>query len=135
MIIGIILGMLIGIIPALFGGALIADNCVFGEEWKGLIIGVIIEIIAIIIGGYIGIQGSKVEYDKKIANWNNTKMVLELAIRDETIGDLEKIDLVNKIVEYNMQLTELKEDVKQWWHWYLDDSKVNELELIDIRGE
>lgn len=134
MIIGIVLGILIGILPAFFGGIAISDNVKYGHEWIGIIFGVFIEIILIIIGAFIGIQVDRVEYNKKIANWNNTKNTLELSIKDENISDIAKIDLVNKAIKYNMQLTELKEDVKQWWYFYLDDSKVKNLKLINITG-
>ena len=85
-----------------------------------------------LLGGYIGYKVDVNEYNKKIVNWKNTKYIIEASIKNENISDLEKIELVNKVVEYNMQLTSLKEDVKQWWNFYLDDSKVNELDIIRI---
>lgn len=125
MILGLSLGFFIG---ALIGALISA--------WTDEILPFPISIILLtLIGGSIGIQIDRVSYDKKIANWENTKMIIEDSLKDENLTQLEKINLVNTIVEYNMQLTELKEDVKQWWYFYLDDSKVNELEIIKINEE
>lgn len=92
----------------------------------------IIIIIGVILGGYIGMQSDVVDYNKKIENWKNTKMVIENSMKNDNMTQLEKIDLVNNIVKYNTQLTELKKDVKHWWYFYLDDDKVNKLEIIKI---
>lgn len=125
MILGLVLGFLIG---ALIG-------CVIGVYTDSVLPFFVSTILLIVIGGSIGIQVDRVSYDKKIANWKNTKMIIEDSLKDEQLTQLEKMNLVNTILEYNMQLTELKEDVKQWWYFYLDDSKVNELEIIKINEE
>lgn len=102
-------------------------------ETRTIVISTIISMILVtLLGGYIGYKVDLNEYNKQIANWKNTKEVIETSIKNENISDLEKIELVNKIVEYNKELTSLKEDVKQWWNFYLDDSKVNELDIIRI---
>lgn len=131
MIAGLILGSLSSLFMV-FIGLIICENVDYDHEkyvWIGTSI---IILIITLLGGWIGMQLDITEYNKKIANWNNTKLTIESSMKNENISDLEKIDLVNKIVEYNMQLTESKEDVKQWWYFYLDDSKVNELEIIKI---
>ena len=102
-------------------------------ETRTIVISTIISMILVtLLGGYIGYKVDLNEYNKQIANWKNTKEVIETSIKNENISDLEKIELVNKIVEYNKELTSLKEDVKQWWNFYLNDSKVNELDIIRI---
>lgn len=125
MILGLVIGLLIGSLIGAFIGAYTDSALSFFVS----------SILLMLIGGSIGIQVDRVSYDKKIANWENTKMIIEDSLKDEKLSQLEKINLVNTIVEYNMQLTELKEDVKQWWYFYLDDSKVNELEIIKINEE
>lgn len=130
--IGTILGLMLGILIGLIVWMVIVENVDYDKEWIGIVIWIGIAILSSIIGFCINIQIDKVNYNKKIANWNITKNTLERSIRDESLGDTARINLVNKAIEYNMQLTELKEDVKCWWYWYLDDSRVNELELIDI---
>ena len=125
--------MILGLVIGFFIGALI--GCVIGAYTDSVLPFFVSIILLMLIGGSIGIQVDRVSYDKKIANWENTKMIIEDSLKDEKLSRLEKINLVNTIIEYNMQLTELKEDVKQWWYFYLDDSKVNELEIIKINEE
>lgn len=125
MILGLVIGLLIGALIGAFISAYTDSVLSFFVS----------SILLMLIGGSIGIQVDRVSYDKKIANWENTKMIIEDSLKDEKLSQLEKINLVNTIVGYNMQLTELKEDVKQWWYFYLDDSKVNELEIIKINEE
>lgn len=125
--------MILGLVIGFFIGALI--GCVIGAYTDSVLPFFVSIILLMLIGGSIGIQVDRVSYDKKIANWKNTKMIIEDSLKDEQLTQLEKMNLVNTILEYNMQLTELKEDVKQWWYFYLDDSKVNELEIIKINEE
>lgn len=125
--------MILGLVIGFFIGALI--GCVIVAYTDSVLPFFVSTILLIVIGGSIGIQVDRVSYDKKVANWKNTKMIIEDSLKDEQLTQLEKMNLVNTILEYNMQLTELKEDVKQWWYFYLDDSKVNELEIIKINEE
>ncbi len=130
--IGCIVGLIIGISLGVIFWMIIVDNVDSDKEWIGIFTWIGIAILFSFIGLCINVQLDRVTYNKKIANWNITKNTLEQSIRDESLGDTARINLVNRAIEYNMQLVELKEDVKCWWYWYLDDSKVNTLELIDI---
>ena len=125
MIGGLLIGLLLG---SLIGMLLFAGTDSILSFFISLILFVSISIS-------IGIKVDQVAYNKKIANWKNTKLVIESSIKDKSLDQLEKANLVKTIVEYNMQLTELKEDVKQWWYFHLDDSKVNELDIITIETE
>ncbi len=129
-----IIGFTLGFIVSLFFiplALILVDS--FNEHvvWLLSIIGMI---LTTAFGTYLGYITDVNEYNKKIESWKNTKEIIEASMNNENISDLEKIDLVNKIVEYNTQLTDLKEDVKQWWYFYLDDTKVNDLEIIKINN-
>lgn len=131
MIAGLLLGFLASCALIPFG-LLLYDYVDFNKEWIVTVCLIIFALGTTILGGFIGMQLDIVDYNKKIANWQNTKPTMEQALKDKDISDLEKINLITTINEYNMQLTELKEDVKQWWYFYLDDSKVNSLDIIKI---
>lgn len=127
---GIVLGFVCGVLLSICVVIILYE--ITDKFFISVLSGVFVTLVITLIGSYIGITRDVVEYNKKIANWNNTKYTLEAAIHDESLGDTARINLVSEAIEYNMQLTELKEDVKYWWYFYLDDDKVNELELIDI---
>ena len=129
MFVGLLIGFFASLLWWLVG--LFFYDCVdFDKEWIVTTCLIVLAIGTTILGGFIGMQLDITDYNKKIANWQNTKPTMEQAIKDKDISDLEKMGLVTIINEYNMQLTELKEDVKQWWYFYLDDSKVNNLDII-----
>lgn len=130
MFVGLFLGLLFSV--ALIYLAIAIDDIFYIEKAIIVVCTIISMILVTLFGGYIGYKIDVNKYNKQIASWKNTKEVIESSIKNENISDLEKIELVNKIVEYNKELTSLKEDVKQWWNFYLDDSKVNELDIIRI---
>ena len=131
MFVGLLLGFALSLI--LIPIAFIVYDCVdCNKRWVVTTCLIIFMFGATMIGGFIGMQLDIIDYNKKIANWQNTKSTMEQALKDKNISDLEKMGLITVINEYNMQLTELKEDVKQWWYFYLDDSKVNSLDIIRI---
>jgi|GEM_PF-3100790 len=128
MILGLFLGLMAGLIILIVFFA-IGDNSYYLELlFKG--VGLFLLILCTLLGGFIGKDIHQKKYDMRIRNWNNSKMVIEESIKNEDISDLEKINLVKTITQYNMQLENLKTEVTYWWNWYLDDSKVNELEII-----
>ena len=130
MFIGLIIGFVFSL-PLIIPAFMIND-ALWDKTREVVTCTVVSMLLVTLLGGYVGCQTHINEYNKQIASWKNTKEVVETSIKNENISDLEKIELVNKIVEYNKELTSLKEDVKQWWNFYLDDSKVNELDIIRI---
>lgn len=98
----------------------------------GYISVVILTIGSITIGGLIGKDIDIKTYEMKIRNWKNITEVIENSMSNPNISDLEKVQLIQDIVMYNMQLEECKTEVTYWFNWYLDDSKVNKLQPISI---
>lgn len=127
MIVGLILGILMGLLA--FGITMAFS------EGEGTISASILLVIVAIVCIFIGIDMDTKQYEMNMRNWYNTKTVIETSMKDKNISDLEKLQLVTKITEYNMQLEQVKTDVTYWWNWYLDDSKVNELKPIMIGGK
>lgn len=126
MITAILLGILASFFIFLIGTIISDDNF-------ELFIFIPIAIVVIFISACIGKDISIKEYELYIRDWKNTKEVIESSMENENISDLEKIELIKTITEYNMQLEGLKTKVTYWWNYYLDDSKVNELEIIKIK--
>ena len=131
MFIGMVLGFLIGSLVVLGGIAI--DSCKWEDSFIYTIISIIIAIIITIAGTLLGINFYKVDYEKKVNTYITTKQTIENAMQSKELTSLEKIELVKQINEQNQKLEELKVDVKQWYNFYLDASKVNELQPIKIK--
>ena len=131
MFIGMSLGFVTALLPLFIG---FLYDC---EQWekshKGIIIGIIVALCIIAIGGLSGINLDQIDYEKKINTYITTKQTIENAMENKELSGLEKIELVKQINEQNQKLEELKVDMKQWYNFYLDASKVNKLQPIEIK--
>lgn len=123
--VGIILGILFG---GLFALIPLAEN-----EY---LIGVIVIVISIVLCGLIGIYADNIYYQEYINSYIAKKDVIEESITNDNISDLEKIEIVKQIVELNGELAEKKIEYNQkFLYFYLDSSKINELEKIKIKED
>ena len=128
---GMILGFITALLPLFLG--FLYDCEQWKESYKGMIIGIIIGLCIIVFSSLLGMNLDQIDYEKKVNTYITTKQTIENAMQSKELIGLEKIELVKQINEQNQKLEELKVDVKQWYNFYLDESKVNELQPIEIK--
>ena len=128
---GIILGFITALLPLFIG--FLYDCEQWEESHKGMIMGIIVALCVIICCSLLGLNLDQIDYEKKVNTYITTKQTIENAMQNKELTGLEKIELVKQINEQNQKLEELKIDVKQWYSFYLDESKVNELQPIEIK--
>ena len=91
-----------------------------------------IAIAILCLSTYIGARMHIREFENEIRQFEAAKVVYSESIKSESITGLERIEIVNKIVEENKKLVELKYDATKWYYFYLPDSLVDNLEPIKI---
>ena len=131
MITGIGIGFLIGMI-GLFWLVFLVDAY---EWWHYAIpIGLCILtfIISMTIGGIWGKYEDKFEYKKFINSYISQKTIYEESLKDDKLSGLERINLINNISAINSELEEKKVEYKKWYYYYIDYSKIEELEKIKL---
>lgn len=128
---GILIGLLISLPIFAIVCVLIYENTY--NEIISLGCAIIISLLFILIGEKIGIYLDQTEYEKQINTYIITKQTIEDTIQNKNISDLEKIELLKQVNEQNQKLEELKVEVRQWYNFYLDESKIENLEPIKLK--
>lgn len=131
MIVGIVLGMAIGLLGIFW--------MIYGfetERWVLTIILIILSFaIPMFIGGQIGKYEDKIEYLKYIESYKSKKEIIETELKNKSVEELEKIGIFNDIISINSELAKTKIEYNKWYYFYLDKSKIEELEPIKIGEE
>lgn len=131
MILWTVLGLLLGA-AVMMAFIAIADNS-YRYEKQWYVVGLITSVLVFIIATYTGCVSDIVYYNKEVNKFIVTKQTIEQSLSNGQIGGFERLDLVKQAIEENKNLESLKIDAKQWWYFYLDESKIKDLEPISFK--
>lgn len=81
--------------------------------------------------GWIGENINNNYLLKEIASFESSKRTYEIALKDENLTGLERIEIVNKIAEKNEWLAGKQVEVQMWYNFYLSKD-ILEVEPIKI---
>ncbi len=124
-------GILVGLLIGMFLTIMIAQ--ILDESKIACITIIITLIMSMLIGADIGIYLDRIDYEKQINTYIVIKQTIKDAMQNENISNLEKIELLKQVNEQNQKLEELKVEVKQWYSFYLDKTKIENLEPIKLK--
>lgn len=119
---GLLIGLLISFVIV----------CLVSIENDNLILNIFIFILSITIGIIVGYYVDKLNYEQYINSYTIKKETIESSLNSNILSDLEKIELLKQVVELNGELAENKVKVNKFIYFYLDKSKINELEKINL---
>lgn len=122
-----VLGIVIGIV-IVGTGVLIATEIEKRWKWIPTLSGFVVAL------GIIGLTMFDSRHNLKIQveEFKTAKLVYEQALASDDLSGLERIEIVDKIVEENKWLAKTKYNVKQWYCWFLPDGIVDGLEEIEV---
>lgn len=151
MIVGLIIGILAAILFCAISFGVASDNCwdfidyhedVYLDNGKRIegkkyvtpfgIFVITLFIFTICLSMFIGARVHARTFELDIAKFEMAKETYSGAIKNKDISGLERIEIVNKIVEENKKLARLKHDASKWYYFYLPDDLVENLELIKL---
>ena len=69
--------------------------------------------------GWLGANINNNELRKEISSFESSKRTYEIALKDENLTGLERIEIVNKIAEKNEWLAGKQAEVQVWYNFYL----------------
>ena len=69
--------------------------------------------------GWLGANINNNELRKEISSFESSKRTYELALKDENLTGLERIEIVGKIAEKNEWLASKQTEVQMWYNFYL----------------
>ena len=123
----LVLGIIIGIV-IVGAGVLIATEIEKRWKWIPTLSGLVVAL------GIIGMAMFASRHNLKIQveEFKTAKLVYEQALASDDLSGLERIEIVDKIVEENKWLAKTKYNVKQWYCWFLPDEIVDDLEEIEV---
>lgn len=84
--------------------------------------------------GWLGANINNNDLRKEIASFESSKMTYEIALKDENLTGLERIEIVNKIAEKNEWLAGKQAEVQIWYNFYLSKD-ILEVEPIKLTIE
>ena len=120
-----VLGLVFGVVAIFIGVVVIIET---DHQWIPLIVSAICGLMAAGICILVSRHSLKVQVEE----FNSAKTVYEEALANDDLSGLERIEIVEKIVEENKWLAKTKYNVKQWYCWFLPDEIVDGLEEIKV---
>lgn len=120
-----VFGLVVGV-AAMFIGFVVAIET--DHQWISFILSAI---CGLMVAG-ICILVSRHSLKVQVEEFNSAKTVYEEALANDDLSGLERIEIVEKIVEENKWLAKTKYNVKQWYCWFLPDEIVDGLEEIEV---
>lgn len=81
--------------------------------------------------GWLGANINNNELRKEISSFESSKRTYELALKDENLTGLERIEIVGKIAEKNEWLASKQAEVQVWYNFYLSKD-ILEVEPIKL---
>lgn len=82
--------------------------------------------------GWLGENINNNYLREEIASFESSKRTYEIALKDENLTGLERIEIVNKIAEKNEWLAGKQVEVQMWYNFYLSKD-ILEVEPIKIK--
>lgn len=98
------------------------------HKWISLLL---VAVCGLVVIG-ICVLVSRHELKVQVEEFKTAKTVYEEALANDDLSGLERIEIVDKIVEENKWLAKTKYNVKQWYCWFLPDELVDEVEEIEV---
>ena len=95
-------------------------------------ISIIIAVVVLCLSTFVGARVHIRMFESEVRRFEIAKATYSEAIKSEDISGLERIEIVNKIVEENKILSKLKYDATKWYYFYLPDNLVGNLEPIRL---
>jgi high-affinity Fe2+/Pb2+ permease len=132
MVIGGVLGICFGALVALIVYSVVNE---ISDETIANFVGIMIIIVTLILGLFLGGYADKIDYKKYISEYNSKKYTIEQSLKNEDLKGLEKIELVKQATEINGELANKKVEYNTIWYFFIDKSELNKLEGIDLKGE
>lgn len=120
-----VLGLVFGVVTIFIGVVVVIET---DHKWIPLIVSAICGLMVAGICILVSRHGLKVQVEE----FNSAKTVYEEALANDDLSGLERIEIVEKIVEENKWLAKTKYNVKQWYCWFLPDEIVDGLEEIEV---
>lgn len=112
------------------------DCCTYKKVVRiGWITSISIFLVTWIAGVFIGIGIGDKEERVFVARYNAQKYTIEQSLKQDTLGGLERIELVKQATELNGELAERKAKFDLWYHVHYDNSIYDNVELIDLGGD
>lgn len=127
----ILLSLLIAAIPILIYWAVVYAG--YESDWLGhFLIGGILSLAIIVGGTFIGIGLTTEGEQAYIAKYEAQKATIEASLQSETLGGLERAQLVNQAATLNGELAERKVIFYLWHYVTFDDTLYDGVEPIKI---
>jgi hypothetical protein len=120
-----VLGLVFGVVVMFIGVVVVTAT---DHQWIPLISSAI---CGLIVAG-VCILVSRHSLKVQVEEFNTAKTVYEEALANDDLSGLERIEIVEKIVEENKWLAKTKYNVKQWYCWFLPDEIVDGVEEIEV---
>lgn len=120
-----VFGVGLGVVIMLFGFMVVITT---DYKWIPILSAAI---SGLVVAG-ICILASRYSLKIQVEEFKTAKLVYEQALASDDLSGLERIEIVDKIVEENKWLAKTKYNVKQWYCWFLPDEIVDGLEEIEV---
>lgn len=132
-ILGVVLGLLAGLLLCCF--CFLIKGEVYNDILENVlsVVAVGLLVISTIVGGYIGASCTKHGYESYIVTYPITKELIESSVTNDSIGGLERAQLVQQVVSENKTLTNYQYSCQQWYGFLIPD-EILELEPINLGG-
>ena len=95
-------------------------------------INIVVAVVVLCLSTFIGARIHIRMFEGDINQFESAKATYSEAIKSNDISGLERIEIVNRIVEENKTLARLKYDATKWYYFYLPDNLVDNLEPIKL---
>lgn len=141
--IGILVLLLLGIILFLIYENVIPRGTYVNYEYKrskaeiifmttSIIVCSLVFISSGIIGAKIGAYEDRKAYESFIEKYKVQKATIENSLDNDKLSGAERVALVQSASSDNSYLAEAKVKYSKWYYWYLDYSKIKNLEYINL---
>lgn len=120
-----VVGLVVGVILMFFGIIIVFET---EHRWIPILSAAISGLV--VVGIFILV--SRYSLKMQVEEFKTAKLVYEEALANDDLSGLERIEIVDKIVEDNKWLAKTKYNVKQWYCWFLPDEIVDGLEEIEV---
>lgn len=130
-ILGVVLGFLLSILGAITFLSASERTCNHILERVLETTALVVLVVFPIIGGGVGANMAVHENNSYISQYRITKDTIERSLKNDTIGGLERVELVQQAVNENKELVKKQYDSRQWYGFFIPD-EILKLEPIKL---
>ena len=130
-LLGVLLGFFLGMLGAItfWGASKRTYNHILERVLE--ITASVVLVVSPIIGGVVGTNMAVHENNSYISQYRITKDTIEQSLKNDAIGGLERVKLVQQAVNENKNLVKMQYDSQQWYGFFIPN-EVLELEPIRL---